>query len=482
MSIGSAFSIAATGLATAGRASQVVSANIANAMTEGYGRRSLALSSDATTGGVQVRAVVRHSDPGLISNRRSAEAEYEVASAVSAYLAEFENLIGATDDPASLTMRVADLEVSLLSAASRPESSQRLGAVAQDAKELASTLNKASEDLQSIRERADHSIDMQINELNTALKQVQQLNSKITAARSSGGDPLSLEDKRQTLIDQINTIVPIKQIARDHGQVALYTERGAILLDGPAAEVEFTPTGTISAELSVAGGHLSGLTVNGFAINTENLRGPLSGGSLSAQFHIRDDLAVEAQAQLDSVARDLIERFQNPATDPSLSIGDPGLFTDRGAAFVSANETGIASRISLHDAVNPDQGGEVWRLQSGLNATTPSPIGDATILQSLHTALTATRTPASGSLGNGAVSASGLSSALLTDIGIDRISADQELSFTSGSLTEMIQIELANGVDTDAEVQNLLMIERAYSANARVIETIDEMLQSLLRI
>jgi flagellar hook-associated protein 1 FlgK len=43
-------------------------------------------------------------------------------------------------------------------------------------------------------------------------------------------------------------------------------------------------------------------------------------------------------------------------------------------------------------------------------------------------------------------------------------------------------LELEGGVDTDQELQKLLVIENAYAANARVIQTVDEMLDLLLRI
>lgn len=49
----------------------------------------------------------------------------------------------------------------------------------------------------------------------------------------------------------------------------------------------------------------------------------------------------------------------------------------------------------------------------------------------------------------------------------------------SDALTEEA---LADGVDTDQEMQNLLTIEQAYKANARVIEAVESMLDSLMRI
>jgi flagellar hook-associated protein 1 FlgK len=60
--------------------------------------------------------------------------------------------------------------------------------------------------------------------------------------------------------------------------------------------------------------------------------------------------------------------------------------------------------------------------------------------------------------------------------------SDRMLSFAAASMTELTRIELAQGVDTDAELQTLMLVEQAYAANARMIEVADEMMQTLLRI
>lgn len=41
---------------------------------------------------------------------------------------------------------------------------------------------------------------------------------------------------------------------------------------------------------------------------------------------------------------------------------------------------------------------------------------------------------------------------------------------------------MADGVDTDTEMQRLLQYEQAYAANARVIQAIDEMMNTILRV
>lgn len=41
-------------------------------------------------------------------------------------------------------------------------------------------------------------------------------------------------------------------------------------------------------------------------------------------------------------------------------------------------------------------------------------------------------------------------------------------------------MEKAGGVDTDQELQALLVIEKNYAANAKVIQTVDDMVSTLL--
>ena len=78
MSISGSLSNALSGLTAAGRAAAVVSSNISNSMTEGYGKRDLVLTERMLAGtgaGVRVVGITRSVDPVLLGNRRVAEAE-----------------------------------------------------------------------------------------------------------------------------------------------------------------------------------------------------------------------------------------------------------------------------------------------------------------------------------------------------------------------------------------------------------------------
>ncbi|WP_372989974.1 flagellar hook-associated protein FlgK [Sulfitobacter sp.] len=484
MSISGALSSAMQGLRAAGRGSEVIAANLSNVLTPGYGVRSLELSSDttATHGGVKIDGVSRLVNESIVHDKRIAEAGQANASAVLDLYIKVEDLLGAPDDPASLSAQTAQLEKNLITAASRPDAPERLSTVVSSARILANTFKEASDGLQSIRTTADRTIGLQVDQLNAALSQVQELNAQITKTQVQGNNSSGLLDQRQRVIDEISVLVPVRTVARDNGQVAIYSTGGAVLLDSLAAEVGFERSNLVTPYMSESAGTLSGLTINGIVFRTGSTNGVLSGGSIAAQFEIRDEIAVEAQAQIDALARNLVERFQDPAVDPSLAIGDAGLFTDEGNFFDPANEIGLAQRLVLNAAIDPDQGGQAWRLRDGIGATTTGDVGDATLINNMISALSSGHISSSGLFSGGAYSTIDLTSTLASHYGAERLNAEQTLSFSATQVTELTERLMSEGVDSDQEMQKLLLVEQAFAANARMIQAVDEMMQTLLRI
>jgi flagellar hook-associated protein 1 FlgK len=486
MTIAGSLNNALSGLTATARATEVVSSNVANANTPGYATRQLEVSSQylgGTTGGVKVNGVLRNVDQGVINDRILSDASMGHDSAVAKFLTSLEDIIGTPEAAHSLSGRLAQFEAALVEASSRPDSEARLKAVVDAAQDLVGHINGATSEIQSARKEADTSIGNQVTALNDGLKRIETLNYKIQESIARGQDPSSLMDLRQQEIDLLSPIVPLRQAPRENGMVALYTEGGAVLLDGKAATIGFTAASSlIVPEMTQGSGALSGLTLNGMPLPSPDgtTRNPLAGGTLAAAFEIRDVMGVQAQADLDAFSRDLVERFQDPSLDATRAIGAAGLFTDAGAAFDPADEVALSERLSVNALVDPARGGAVWRLRDGLGALAPGEVGNAQLLQDLTDALTDPRTALSGGFSTAARSSSGLAADFLSSIGADRLHAENLLASTSAQNETLKQMELANGVDTDHEMQKLLLIEQAYAANARVISTVDEMIQQLL--
>ena len=480
MSLSLSLSSAVSGLQASARSAELVSSNVANALTEGYGRRDIQLTARSLGGtgsGVEITGVVRVTDQVLLSDRRVAQANMAGSAVLADAFARLEAAIGTPGDAASLGGKIAGLDSALLAATSRPDSEQRLAAVLTAAQGLATQVGKASIAVQMERERADDRIAENVKELNDTLAKVAALNAQILKQVVADRDASPLMDQRQQLIDKIAEIVPLRQIDRDTGQIALISTGGAVLLDGRPALFGFTPVGKVTPDMTLASGALSGLTMNGKPVTFGDGSGKLDGGAMAANFRLRDIEAPVQQVRLDALARDLIARFANPSVDTTLTSGAPGLFTDAGAAFNAATETGLAGRLAVNTAADPANGGALWRLRDGLGATTEGPPGESALLTALRGQLTAFLAPASGGFAPGARSFSGLASDVLSFVSRARTGAEAEQSYTAARYNSLRADELAAGVDTDQQLQSLLLIERAYGANAQVIKTVDSMIK-----
>lgn len=485
MSISGTLANALSGLTAASRAAQLVSSNVSNAMTEGYGRRELELSARVTGGsgaGVQVDGVSRAVDEVLLRDRRLADAAVGNAAELSDFYEDLLDLIGKPGDPGALDGRIAGFDAALIEASARPDSEARLAGVLQAAQTLVRGLNEVSQGIQGLREDADGQIAAEVEALNARLSQVADLNGQILRARAAGQDLPGLLDQRQVLIDRMSEIVPIRQIPRENGAVALYTMTGALLLDVTPAEFGFAQTAPITPDMTHTSGALSGLTLNGQPVTTSGENAPIAGGRLAALFQIRDEDALAAQDGLDSVARSLVSRFEDAAVDPTLNPGDPGLFTDAGAALDVTDVTGLAGRLGLNSLVDPAQGGALWRLRDGLGAPAPGAVGDGSFFTRARAALSDALAPVGGGFSSAARGLAELSGDLVSRFGRAQMASGDTLAFESARRDALRETELANGVDTDQEMQKLLLIEQSYAANARVIQTADQMIQRLLEI
>lgn len=485
MGLSTTLANALTGLNAASRGADVVSQNIANARTPGYARREVNLTAQSLGGngaGVTVSGVTRNVSQALLNDVRLAGADAGGNDLQARFLAAMEKALGQPGDAGALSGLVADLDAALVQAASRPDAQARLQDVVTSAAALAERLTELTGSIQQARMDADDAMTREVKDLNDSLQQIDSLNADILAQRAAGRDATALMDQRQRLVDHVAKIVRIREVQRDQGQIALFTTGGAILLEGNPATIGFSPVGVITADMTLASGDLSGLTLNGQPVPSAGAGGVLSGGTLGAHFAIRDDLATGLQAQVDALARDLMERFAAPGIDPTLSPGQPGLFTDAGGPFNPLTEAGLAGRLRLNALVDPAQDGALWRVRDGLGATGPGNVGDATLLNKLRDALAAPRVPQSGAFPGAARSAGGLVADVLSQLSGDRQTAESRQGYAAARQTSLSELQAKEGVDSDAEMQSLLLIEHAFSANARVIQTVDELINRLMEL
>lgn len=482
MSLTSALSNAYSGLVATARQADLVSGNIANALTEGFARREIALASSDIGGrgtGVRVSGIVRVADARATYERRRTEAEEGSASALGSSARVTADSVGEPGADGALPTLARAFETALQRAAETPESTGVQGGLLNAARSYALALNAASAETRRGRETADAAIARDVATVNEALARIVTLNREIRGLSETGDDFTALEDQRQLLIDEVNRIVPVRTARRGGEEIALYTPGGAVLVEGSAATLGFTATHTITADMTLGSGALSGLTLNGTAVPAGSGSGRLDGGTLGAAFARRDVTLPAADARLDGLARDLADRFEAVNTD----AGGAGLFTDAGAAVTATTPAGLAGRLAVNAAVDPDQGGALWRLRDGLAAATQGDAGNGTLLAALSDAFAALQPAPAGSGLSGSYDAASLAEEVAALFQSEAAEAEERAAFATGAASAKRDAELGIvGVDTDAEMQKLLRVEQAYAANARVIETVDFLMRRLLEI
>lgn len=475
MSLHLALGNALSGLAATARMAEIVAANLAGAQTDGYGRRTVELSSASLDGrgaGVRVDGIARHADRALLAERREAETALEGDRMRAGLLRGLEGVLVPADG-GGLADRIAALETALVAAAADPASEPRLGSVLDALEAVATGLREAAGEVQARRAEADARAAHEVQEVNAALAELARLNAAIPSARAAGRDAAGLLDQRQVLVDRIARALPLREVERPGGAIVLFTTGGATLLEGTrASRLGLAPSQTVTAEQTAAAGGLSSLTLDG-----RSLADP-GGGVLGAALGLRDRDLPALGDRLDRLAADLVERLGSGA-DPLLPAAQAGLLVDGDGPAQPERLAGLAGRIAVTAAVDPGRGGALWRLRDGLGAVSPGPPGTGDQILRWLDALAAPRPLVPDGQ---PAPAAGLAATVASGLGRQRLAAEDAEGFAAARWSTLREVELARGVSTDAELQMLLRIEQAHAAHTRIIAAVDAMMRRLTEI
>ncbi len=480
MSIAAALASARSGLAINARAAELVSTNVANALTPGYARQELD-RVPRLDGGVASGQVVVARDAGATALRLSADSAAEQARTSADALSRIGDILGDPGAEAGLVTQFTTLLASIDEAAATPESEALQRSVLLAAQDTAEAFGDLSAALRTARADADRRLGERVDALNAALGGIDSLNREITAGRAQRRDVSSLEQERAELINEVALHVPVRIIRRDNDQIALFTPDGAALLDGIPARFDFTSTPVVTEALDVADGTLGQVLFNGRPVTPSDRGSLLSGGGLAADQLLRDTTLPRITAELDTLAAGLLLRLEG--ADPTRTPGQSALLGDGAVSYDPLDTVGLAGRLEVNAAVDPARGGALYRIRDGVEAVAPGAPGDVIVLQSLSIELVDPR-PDLATIGD-TVPRSILDHAihLAASLGSEAAAAETDAATRAATLEAARTVELGRiGVDTDAELQLLLEIETAYAANARVLDTVDGMIRTLLEI
>lgn len=311
MSLTSAMNTAQSIFNNTGKQTDVTSKNIANVGNANYVKRTAILGT--TMAGASIVSNGRAQNESLLRQTISSASLATGQNTVLTGLEEMKSIFGGNDYESAPSTYMKELLKSLSGYAAKPSNAALAATAVTSAADVASSLNKASAELQAMRLRADKEISLQVDKLNGLLAKFEEANNEVKAQTAIGGDPSDALDQRETLLKDISSIIGINVVNRPNNDVALYTTDGATLFEIVPRPVTFKAQPGYDATTTG-----NAIYVDGVALKAGSGSNTTAEGSLQGLMQVRDELAPTMQSQLDEIARGLITMFaEKPITQPA---------------------------------------------------------------------------------------------------------------------------------------------------------------------
>lgn len=436
----------------------VTGQNIANVNTPGYSRRvvDFAAVPPETAGGagrgVEITAVRAQRDR-LIERRLQVEISGADRYAVIAdSLRIVEATLGASGQ--RLDTRLNAFFDSFARLAESPTSAVARQDVMLQGAALAASFNDLAARFQEFRRDADRRIGATADEINQITARIAVLNNALGDAGATGPG-LHMQDEQAQLIKQLSALTDITVTDRPDGGVDIDSGVGQALVVGKTAyQLEASPSG------------LSGLRT--LTLNGADVTAGFTGGRLGGLLAVRDTHIPAYLERLDEQA------FALATAVNSAHAGGVDLDGNTGQAFFAFATAPVGSAgAAAALGVDPAVAANLRRIAASGNGEA----GDNAVARELANLRqarlmdggTATLVDSWGQL-------------------VYRIGRDVETAAGETSLRKQIVLQVealrdqVSGVSLDEEALNLMKFQRAYEANARFFQVVDQALEMLFDV
>lgn len=323
MSLSQALVSAMSGLKVNQASLALVAANVANADTPGYVRKTInqvAVAGNNTGIGVRVSAVQRELDTYVQRQLRVENAGANYASTRADFYTRLQTIYGTPGSDNALETIYNQFTTALQALSTSPDDTAARSSVISTAQALAQQLNYMSDSVQGLREDAELGIADAVTRANEAMKKIAELNKQLAASAVDDTAAASLLDQRDAYIDELSQLMDVNVMSIDHNQVAVFTNSGVQLVGTEASQISFDPQGTMSPAAQWTNDPATR------TVGTLVLKSPYGGetdliannsirsGEIAAYLQMRDHDLVQAQSQLDAIAAAMSSALSDKTT------------------------------------------------------------------------------------------------------------------------------------------------------------------------
>jgi flagellar hook-associated protein 1 len=331
MGLGQALTSAVSGLRVTQSSLSLIAANIANAETPGYVKKTatqVAAASGELTIGVRLSSINRELDQYLQRQLRTETSGGTYASTRSDFFQRLQGILGQPGSDNALETVFNGFVSAAQALSTSPDSNSARYSLLTAGQTLAQHLNGMTSDIQGLRSDAELGLADAVNQANGAMSQIAAINRQLGLTNVQDAATASLEDQRDFYIDQLSQLMDIKVVATDHNKVNIFTRSGTQLVGDTASVMTFDAKGSLSANAQwsadPAKRGVGTITLDsGSGAATDLIAANAFGsGKIAALLEMRDQVLVDAQAQVDQIAGAMSRALSDRTTDGSaVTIG-----------------------------------------------------------------------------------------------------------------------------------------------------------------
>ena len=461
---------------------ETVGHNIANANTVGYSRQSVNLVTTnpqayyGTNGtyqkgtGVDVASVTRARDTLVDKQMWKETSSLGYGQTMEYSLGKIEGIFHEPSETGMQTV-LNQFWTSLQTLSTNASDEGTRTTVQQRGLEVVNAVQHASQQLQDMVTDINATLDIKITDVNQITNEISSLNHQIVNIETGGTDHANdLRDRRDTLVDQLSKLVNITISEDKTGSYNIQTS-GTSLVNGDTAQ----KLATFSTKDPTYGYSVENVVVAGSTQKINFTNGEIKGlldGRDSTQGGVKGYLD-----QLNTISQFLLKDFNavhkaGVGTDNSTGTNFFGDDTNYKTWTPAAGENWI-SELQVNPKITDPVTG-LAKIAAKTVSSQGSASGDNAVL--LGNMLKTTVSP---TLGNASLDS--YYSSLISALGVQSQNAQRQ---TDNQTTLLKQItnwrESTSGVNMDEELTDMIKFQKGYNAAARVLTTMDEMLDKLI--
>ena len=461
--------------------------NIANASTQGYTRQTAnlkattpdtisALGGKQSLGtGVTIGSITRARDAFVDNQFRSETSKQQYWETRQDNLSQVEGIMNEPSD-SSLSGDLDNFWNAWSDLSQNPEDAGARSVVVERTVTLTDSLHSISMQISELQSNIDSNVKTQISQINDYASRISDLNVQIKRAEISGDQPNDLYDSRDNLVDELAKIVNVKVTKTldsgfTNGQVSDYKlEIGyppQTLVDGGVYNqlvgVPADPTtGIGDNEITMV------QWSNGDSLELGTDVGVIGVGSLQANIDSRAYLT-GLQDKYDELAQGIVTAVNDIYGSETDASDTPPKFFDVDDT-IPVTASNISSSVAAGDIV------------TGAGAA-----GDGSIAAEIASLATGWSSLKDSDLDEMkdkyGVSLGDFYGSTVSQLGVDvqqatRMKTAEDVLVSNATN----QRESISGVSLDEEMTNLIKFQKAYSAAARMVTMMDDMLSTLLNM